>query len=174
VFPASTDYVNAYNLWGYIQNFAALLQQSIGDPPDVAGWKAYYQEPQFHELWINTDTYPKRNLFTDTLITSGYSRNGQKIIIDPVAFTKKLNNPSDPNALINDALKILYRIDMAATTKAALKKQILLNNLDQDYYWTNAWTAYISNPTNANYQVVYVRLKDLYKYFMNLAEYQLC
>lgn len=174
VFPASTDYVNAYNMWGYIQNFATLLQQNIGDPPDVAGWKAFYQEPQFHEIWINTDTYPRRNLFTDTLITSGYTRNGQKIIIDPVAFTKKLSNPSDPNAVINDALKILYRINLSVTTKAALKKQILLNNLDQDYYWTNAWTAYISNPTNTNYQVVYVRLKDLYKYFMNLAEYQLC
>jgi uncharacterized protein (DUF1800 family) len=174
VFPASTDYVNAYNMFGYIQNFAALLQQNIGDPPDVAGWKAFYQEPQFHEIWINTDTYPRRNLFTDTLITSGYARNGQKIIIDPIAFTKKLSNPSDPNAVINDALKILYRINLSVTTKAALKKQILLNNLDQDYYWTNAWTAYISNPTNTNYQVVYVRLKDLYKYFMNLAEYQLC
>lgn len=174
IFPADSDYVNAYNMWGYIQNFASLLQQNIGDPPDVAGWKAFYQQPQFHEIWINTDTYPRRNLFTDTLITFGYSRNGQKIIIDPVAFTKKLSNPSDPNALINDALRIMYRIDLSATTKAALKKQILLSNQDQDYYWTNAWNAYIGNPTNANYQVVYVRLKDLYKYFMNLAEYQLC
>lgn len=174
VFPNSSDYVNAYNMWSYIQNFAALLQQNIGDPPDVAGWKAFYQSPQFHEIWVNSDTYPRRNLFTDTMITSGYSRNGQKIIIDPVAFTKKLPNPSDPNALINDALKVLYRIDISATTKAALKKQILLSNQDPDFYWTNAWIAYINNPINANYQVVYLRLRDLYKYFMNLAEYQLC
>jgi uncharacterized protein (DUF1800 family) len=174
VFPNSTDHVNAYNMWTYIQSFAALLQQNIGDPPDVAGWKAFYQSPQFHEIWINSDTYPRRNLFTDTMITSGYTRSGQKIIIDPVAFTKKLSNPTDPNILINDALKILYRIDLSAATKTALKKQILLSNQDQDYYWTNAWNAYISSPTNANYQVVYTRLRDLYKYFMNLAEYQLC
>jgi hypothetical protein len=174
VFPNSTDYVNAYNMWSYIQSFAALLQQNIGDPPDVAGWKAFYQSPQFHEIWVNTDTYPRRNLFTDTMIGSGYTRSGQKIVIDPVAFTKKLANPSDPNALITEALKILYRIDISATSKAALKKQILLSNQDQDFYWSNAWNAYISNPTNANYQVIYVRLRDLYKYFMNLAEYQLC
>jgi len=174
VFPNSTDYVNAYNMWSFIQNFASLLQQNIGDPPDVAGWKAFYQSPQFHEIWINTDTFPRRNLFTDTMITSGYTRSGQKIIIDVVAFTKKLPNPSDPNALINDALRILYRLDLSGATKAALKKQILLSSQDQDYYWTNAWTAYISNPINANYQVVYTRLRDLYKYFMNLAEYQLC
>jgi uncharacterized protein (DUF1800 family) len=174
VFPNSTDYVNAYNMWSYIQNFASLLQQNIGDPPDVAGWKAFYQSPQFHEIWVNTDTYPRRNLFTDTMINTGYTRSGQRIVIDPVAFVKKLPNPSDPNALINDALKILYRIDISATSKATLKKQILLSNQDQDFYWSNAWNAYISNPTNANYQVVYVRLRDLFKYFMNLAEYQLC
>ena len=174
VFPNSSDYVNAYNMWSFIQSYAALLQQNIGDPPNVAGWAAYYQAPQFHEIWINTDTYPRRNLFTDTMITTGYTRNSQKIIIDPVAFTKKLSNPSDPNILLNDALRILFRIDLSSTSKTALKNQILLSNQAQDYYWTNAWNAYISNPTTANYQVVYTRLRDLYKYLMDLAEYQLC
>jgi uncharacterized protein (DUF1800 family) len=174
VFPNASDYVNAYNMWSYMQNYAALLQQNIGDPPNVAGWAAFYQAPQFHETWINADTYPRRNLFTDTMIGPGYTRSGQKIIIDPVAFTKKLSNPSDPNILMNDALKILFRIDLSAASKTALKNQILLSNQAQDYYWTNAWAAYISNPTAANYQVVYTRLRDLYKYLMDLAEYQLC
>jgi uncharacterized protein (DUF1800 family) len=174
VFPNASDYVNAYNMWSYMQNYAALLQQNIGDPPNVAGWAAFYQAPQFHETWINADTYPRRNLFTDTMIGPGYTRSGQKIIIDPVAFTKKLSNPSDPNILMNDALKILFRIDLSAASRTALKNQILLSNQAQDYYWTNAWAAYISNPTAANYQVVYTRLRDLYKYLMDLAEYQLC
>ena len=174
VFPDNSDTTNVYNMWSFIQVAAALLQQDICDPPDVAGWKAYYQSPQFHEIWINSDTYPKRNQFTDTLITTGYTRSGKKIIIDPIAFSKKLSNPSDPNDLINDSLAILFRIDLSQMTKTALKKQILLSNQDQDYYWTNAWLAYINNPSNANYQVVYTRLRDLYKYFMDLAEYQMC
>jgi uncharacterized protein (DUF1800 family) len=174
VFPSSTDYVNQYNMWSFIQSFAGLLQQNIGDPPDVSGWKAYYQEPQFYEIWINTDTYPRRNIFTDTMITTGYTRNGQRIIIDPVEFAKRLSNPSDPNVLIDDALRIMYRMDLLPATKAALKKQLLLSNQDQDYYWTNAWNAYIAAPIPMNYQVVYTRLRDLFKYFMNLAEYHLC
>ena len=173
VFPNATDYVNAYNMWSFMQSYAALLQQNIGDPPNVAGWAAFYQAPQFHETWINADTYPRRNLFTDTMIGPGYTRSGQKIIIDPVSFTKKLSNPSDPNILMNDALRIFFRIDLSAASKTALKNQILLSNQAQDYYWTNAWAAYISNPTAANYQVVYTRLRDLYKYLMDLAEYQL-
>jgi uncharacterized protein (DUF1800 family) len=174
VFPNASDYVNAYNMWSFMQSYAALLQQNIGDPPNVAGWAAFYQAPQFHETWINADTYPRRNLFTDTMIGPGYTRSGQKIIIDPIAFTKKLSNPSDPNVLMNDALRILFRIDLSTASKTALKNQILLSNQVQDYYWTNAWAAYISNPTAANYQVVYTRLRDLYKYLMDLAEYQLC
>ena len=174
VFPNATDYVNNYNMWSFIQSYAALLQQNIGDPPSVAGWAAFYQAPQFHETWINADTYPRRNLFTDTMIGPGYTRSGQKIVIDPVAFTKKLSDPSNPNTLMNDALKILFRIDLSSSSKTALKNQILLSNQTQDYYWTNAWAAYINNPSSANYQVVFTRLRDLYKYFMNLAEYQLC
>ena len=108
------------------------------------------------------------------MISTGYTISGQKIIIDPVAFTKKLSNPSDPNILMNDALRILFRIDLSAASKTTLKNQILLSNQAQDYYWTNAWAAYISNPTAANYQVVFTRLRDLYKYLMDLAEYQLC
>lgn len=174
VFPNASDYVNNYNMWSFMQSYAALLQQNICDPPSVAGWAAFYQAPQFHETWINADTYPRRNLFTDTMIGPGYTRSGQKIVIDPVAFTRKLSDPSNPNTLMNDALKILFRIDLSAASKTALKNQILLSNQTQDYYWTNAWAAYISNPSAANYQVVYTRLRDLYKYFMNLAEYQLC
>jgi uncharacterized protein (DUF1800 family) len=174
VFPNTNDYVNAYNMWSFMQSYSALLQQNIGDPPSVAGWAAFYQAPQFHETWINADTFPRRNLFTDTMIMTGYTRSGQRIIIDPVAFAKKLPSPADPNLLIDDGLKILFRLDLSPASKTALKKQILLSNQDQDYYWTNAWNAYIGNPIPANYQVVYTRLRDLFKYFMNLAEYQLC
>ena len=140
----------------------------------LSGWPSYYQAPGYYELWINSDTLPKRNRFTDTLITNGYTRNGKKIIIDAVAFTQALPNPGDPNVLIDDALAILYRMSLSASTKQSIKEQILLTNQTQDYYWTNAWTAYLANPANqTNFNVVNTRLKSLYQYLMNLPEYQL-
>lgn len=173
-FPAAADYVNAYNMWGFVQQQAGAMQQDIGDPPGVSGWPAYYQLPQFHEMWVNSYTLPKRNLFSDLLITMGYMRDNETLKIDPVAFTKTLPNPGDPNALINDALVILYRVPLSDAAKQTIKKQILLTNQEQDYYWTNAWTAHVNNPANDTaYQVVNMRLQSLYKYFMNLAEYQL-
>jgi uncharacterized protein (DUF1800 family) len=174
VLPPDTDYVNAYFMWDYLRSQAITMQQNLGDPPSVSGWPSYYQVPQFYEIWINSDTLPKRNRFTDQLITTGYSRNGKKIQIDPIAFAKTLSNPGEPNVLINDSLEILYRVPMSDASKAIIKKQILLSGQDQDYYWSNAWNAYIANPAdNTAFQTVYMRLRDLYKYFMNLAEYQL-
>jgi uncharacterized protein (DUF1800 family) len=175
VFPdAVTQYLDAYNMWQYIFNWGVSMNQNLGDPPSVSGWPAYYQTPNFYQLWINSDTLPKRNRFTDTMMNTGYSRNGRRIIIDAVTFTRTLPNADDPNALIDDALAILYRMNLSAQVKQTIKEQILLSNQTQDYYWTNAWTAYLANPSNqTNFNVVNTRLKSLYQYLMNLPEYQL-
>lgn len=174
VFPNSvTEYADAYGMWNYVMSAAANAQQNIGDPPNVAGWPAYYQAPQFYELWVNTDTLPKRNQFSDVMIGNGYSRNGKKIVIDAVGFTKTLPSPSDPNQLISDVLDIIFQIPLSQQSRDQLKKDFLLSGQDQDYYWTNAWQAYLSNPVTANFNIVNTRLRGLYKYFMNLSEYQL-
>ncbi len=108
------------------------------------------------------------------MITSGYSRSGKTIKIDPIAFAKKMSNPGDPNLLIKDSLAILYRVPLSDASKNTIKTNILLSGQMDDYYWTNAWNAYLANPTDMpSFQTVYNRLRDLYKYLMNLAEYQL-
>jgi len=174
VFPNSiTEFGDAYGMWNYILAAAANAGQNLGDPPSVAGWPAFYQTPQYYELWVNTDTLPKRNQFTDIMIGNGYTRNGKKIWIDAVEFTKTLPNPGDPNQLIIDVLAVIFQIELSQASRDQLKKDFLLSGQDQDYYWTNAWNAYIFNPITANYNIVNTRLRGLYKYFMNLAEYQL-
>jgi uncharacterized protein (DUF1800 family) len=174
VFPPDTDYLTRYGMYNYLMNWATNMQQNIGDPPDVSGWKAYYQEPQFYEIWINSDTLPKRNQFTDTMVTNGYTFNGKKILVDGIEFAKTLSDPGDPNKLIDDILTIIYRIDISAASKAQLKTDILLGGQSSDYYWTDAWNLYISTPGNtSNTNTVRTRLRDLLKYFMDLSEYQL-
>jgi uncharacterized protein (DUF1800 family) len=176
VFPnAATSYGDAYAMWEYVRNATATMNQNIGDPPSVAGWPPYYQVPQFHELWINSDTLPKRNRFTDQLIGNGYTRNGFTLKIDPVAFAKTLSNPGNPNQLIDDSLSILFQVPVSDESKQAIKKQILLSGQLNDGYWSQAWTDYLANPAvkETPYQTVHNRLKDLFKYFLNMAEYQL-
>ena len=173
-FPSATDTVNHYNMLEFVRFQAAEMQENPGDPPGVSGWPAYYQIPQFHETWINSDTLPKRNIFSDLLVGMGYSRNGKILRIDPVKFTETIPDAADPNKLINNILQFLYRVPISDAAKGRIKTAILLTNQAQDYYWSNAWNAYKADPTNmTKYDVVFLRLQTLYKYFMNLAEYQL-
>lgn len=172
--PVATEYADSYAMWAYIFNWSNVMGQNIGDPPNVSGWPAYYQEPSFHEIWINHDTLPKRNQFTDIMTLNGYTRNGKKIIIDTIAFTQTLSNPGDPNILLNDALAVMYRVPLSDAVKQSIKQSILLSGQVQDYYWTNAWNAYLADPTNmATTAIIANRLKSLYQYLMNLSEYQL-
>ena len=165
---------DAYAMWSYLRNWTTAMGQNAGDPPDVSGWPAYYQEPSFHELWINHDTLPKRNQFTDIMVWNGYTRNDQTIQIDAIAFTRSLSNPGNPNQLLDDALSVLYRVPMSDASKQAIKQSILLSGQTQDYYWTNAWNGYLADPSNMSAQaIVGNRLKSLYQYLMNLPEYQL-
>ncbi|RPE12877.1 DUF1800 domain-containing protein [Chitinophaga lutea] len=169
VAPAA-DYANAYPQWQALQSAAGRQQQNIGDPPGVSGWEAYYLAPQFHELWINTDTLPQRNMFADQMIGNGY----RGLRIDPIAFAEQLSDPSNPVLLVRDSLDILYRMGVSDTTKSFLKDNILLGGTEQDYYWTQAWNVYKADTSNAaNKAVVVQHLRALYKYIMNLSEYHL-
>lgn len=174
VFAPATDYITNYGLYNFLVSWVANMQQNIGDPPDVSGWKAYYQAPQFYEIWINSDTLPKRNQLTDTLVVSGYTFNGTKMLVNGPEFAKILSNPSDPNQLITDLVNSMFMIEISDTSKAKLKQDILLGGQTTDYYWTDAWDTFITNPGNtANTTTIQNRLRDLIKYLMDLAEYQL-
>jgi hypothetical protein len=116
---------------------------------------------------------PKRNQFTDVMTNNGYTRNSIKMQFDFVAYAKSLYNPGNPDDLISDALKYMYRLNLSPQVKQQMKTQMLLSNQQYDYYWTNAWMAYIASPTTANFNLVNTRLKDLFRYLMNLSEYQL-
>jgi uncharacterized protein (DUF1800 family) len=173
VFPIELDVESHYHMANYIRTTAANFQQNLGDPPSVSGWESYYQIPQFYELWINSDTLPKRNAFTDRMISSGYTRNGKKLIIDFISYTKQFPKADDPNLLIDDVLKHLYTLEVSSDTKKFLKS-ILLSNQALDSYWTTAWNNYIREPQNTSaLTIVTTRLKEFYKYIMNLEEYQL-
>jgi uncharacterized protein (DUF1800 family) len=173
-FPASTDVTGNYYLWLYLQTIGSNLQQNIGDPPSVAGWQAYYQRPQFHELWINSDTLPKRNQFSDLMNANGYTRSGRTLKIDHTVIAKMMANPGDPNSLVADSVKYLFTIPLTQATMDQIKKDILLSGQTTDGYWTTAWNTYLSNPTNtANATIVKTRLASLYQYLTRLSEYQL-
>jgi hypothetical protein len=125
-------------------------------------------------LWINADTLPKRNKFTDLMLETGYTRNSKKIIVNTVQFATSIcANPSDPNVLMDSLISFLLSTEVDPVLKSNLKVQLLLTGQTSDYYWTTAWNTYMSTPTSINFNIVNTRLKSLLKYIMNLPDYQL-
>ncbi len=173
IMAPATDWDTNYGHWNTLYTFMVNFGLNLHDPPNVAGMPAYYQEPLFHEIWITADSLPKRNQFTDIMTNTGYSRNNFRMQFDLVAYAKTLSNPGNPNDLLDDALKNIYRLSLSPQVKQQTKTQLLLSNQQYDYYWTNAWDAYIANPNTANFTIINNRLKDLFRYLMNLSEYQL-
>ena len=172
-FPAESDYVKNYDHWNYLQAVTAVMQQDCGDPPNVAGWPAYYQEPQYYEIWINSDTLPKRMGLATLMTTTGYNRGGFKLIVDILAFTASIPDASDPNKLVDNLITLLVSMPVSASVKPILKAA-LLNGQAQDYYWTDAWNAYKANNNDSvNKNYCNNQLKLAISYILNLAEFQL-
>ena len=169
-----TDPAGEYAVWTMLSQRSASLQQEIMVIPLVAGWDAYREAPQYHELWINSVTYSERNFYTDLLISTGDMMNGTALRIDATGFASSLPAPQDPNQLIADSLNILLRPPLSASSITLIKQTILLGGLTTDQYWTNAWLNYIAVPTDMGYfTTVDTKLRALYKYIMDLPEYHL-
>ena len=165
----AADTTTLYKQFRYLGDEANNQQMRPGSPPNVAGWPAYYQSPSYHELWISADTLRKKKDFCDKLLTSNYLN----MKVDVLAFTTTLDNPSDPNLLIDEAIALLHPLPSDVALKASLKT-ILLSNQTSDYYWTDAWNNYRNNPTNTSYlNIVKGRLTTFYQAVANMAEFQL-
>jgi hypothetical protein len=148
------------------------MDQDIGEEPNVAGWQAYYQNPEYNELWINSDTLPKRRNLSDALIGNGYTTSGGTLKIDPIAFAMTLSNPADPNVIVNEASQLLFAVTPTAAQTAFLK-ETLLPGLP-DYEWATEWSVYLADPTNTGkLSAVKGKLQALLALMMEMPEYQL-
>lgn len=157
--PAISDWQNGYPFFDTVYNTAAGMQQELFQPPDVSGWPSYYQEPMYYELWVNSNSLPRRARYTDQLADDN--------LIDVQAFARYSSNPADPNQLITDMTSLLLRYPLSLQSRNYTKNRFLLNNTADDTVWTQAWNS--GNNTQIN-----AALKELFKFIMNLPEYHLC
>jgi uncharacterized protein (DUF1800 family) len=156
----------------YLVNQGSAMQQYLGQPPDVAGWSAYYQEPQYYELWINSDTLPRRTRLTTAMARNGYTTGGATMAIDPLAFALTLTRPDDVDLLIDDLCTALYPIPLTAGQKAFLKNTLLPGL--PDYEWTVEWFDFVNDPTNqVKSTPVKTKLQTLLSTMLQMPEYQL-
>jgi uncharacterized protein (DUF1800 family) len=172
--PGSFDVQKTYAVWNQFRQYAADNGLDLGEPPNVSGFPAYYQEPQYYELWINSNTFPKRLQFADMMLTTGFKAGtGSTIIIDVIAFADAYQYVDDPDLLMQYCSDMLLGIDISQTHKDSLKVSILLSGQTSNYYWTQAWQAYKTTPNTTNTNIVKSRLVSLFTELMHLPEHHL-
>ena len=172
-FP-NTNVEDSHNAYYAMWAGAAVSGMFLGNPPNVSGWPAYYQTPQFHQLWLNSDTLPKRIQYTVALMVGFNYSGSKKLQADVIEYAKQTSDPSDPNVLIQETIDLLYAMDISNTLKTGLKQSTLLFGQSNDIYWTTAWNDYIANPSDNNKKnVVTNGIYLMLKYLLDLAENQL-
>jgi hypothetical protein len=143
------------------------------DPPNVAGYPAYYQFPQFDKNWITTNTITQRALITDSFIYWGFWSEDLLTNIDLPGHIASFSHPEDPILLVDDLLNLHLAYPPSESVRQRLVAT-LLSGQQNLAYWTSAWYDYIDNPNDQMKKAtVEVRLKVMFQFLMQVSEYQL-
>jgi len=171
--PSPASQAVAYNaLLSSLAVTSGNLQMTLMDAPSVAGWPAYYQNPDFHRLWINTLTLPARWAFTDSLV-NGIRASGTTTAVDLLSMAKRTSNPADPRQLVGELADAMFAIELTADQKDYLAASVLIPGLP-DSVWTQNWNQHIADPNNTQKRnAVVTRLNALMRFMMRMAEFQL-
>ncbi len=164
---SDTSYYRPFN---DLRSRAANIAMNLLDPPNVAGWAAYYQVPDFYESWISTTTLPLRGQFTDQLFSSVSG-----LTFDRIAFVKTMGTPADPFKLINDLAEALLPFPITQTQKDYLMYNAMGLKQSDEYEWTTVWNTYWApgGQTTTNKSNVLKMLDPLLKFMLRMAEFQL-
>ncbi|MGB4847046.1 MAG: DUF1800 domain-containing protein [Saprospiraceae bacterium] len=161
-----------YQLWFALHQLNTTLQQDVFTPPDVAGWKAYYQEPVFYRYWINSVTLTTRRAMTDGMATGINTIFNRPYGIDVLKVVGDIPNSIDPNDMIQALIDLVLPYPLTQVQLDYLK-DVLIPGLP-DFEWTVEYSAYLNDPTNDTIRMgVENRLKALFIALLGLPEFQL-
>jgi hypothetical protein len=166
------EYGYAYDLYG----MTAELDQAMFDHPDVAGWKAYYQEPGLDRNWLNNLLLPKRHELCRAIVEGGtITIDGENYRIAPMVPVLELA-ASIPNAvnisdLVTGLAERIFNYSISSTQLMALK-DIVLQGLP-DFEWADEYGAHLADPGNDALRVpVENKLRGLLSAMMSMSEFQ--
>ncbi|MCB0771144.1 MAG: DUF1800 domain-containing protein, partial [Flavobacteriales bacterium] len=154
--PTAPEQLEArYWIYRQVYFLISYCGQDLYDPPNVAGWSAYHQFPQYDDIWLDTATYPARNNTLQGIIYNGFvtddnfhqstSRN-LSFKVDLLAVVAEYSDPSDPNVIVAGTDDLLFAIPVSQGIRDTLKTNLLLLGQMNDIYWTDAYELYVADP----------------------------
>ena len=168
---AKMDRDKLWNALRILSKMSALLGQNIGDPPNVAGWPAYYEYPSFDKFWINSEFLSVRNKIVRILAYP--SQSDQPIQLDFINFASRLPKPGDAMALLTDSLKLLCCIQ-PGVSQVNYMKGLLDAEKAGGQKWADLWRQYQSNPSVVEVKdEITARLQRIYVMIFMFPEFQI-
>lgn len=163
--PVTNSYEYYINFWNNFihDTFLTGANMTLFDPDNVAGHPAYYQAPDFDKTWISSSTLIAKYRLGESLLDgfnriSGNANIRAKInISDVIKNGGLISDALDPYILTSEICKALFAQEPDADRINYFMNSFLLQGLET-YYWTTAWSTYLSDGKNS---VVEPRLKLL-------------
>ena len=142
---------------------------SFYDPPEVAGYPAYHQNPEFNRNWISNNGLARRYQFSDVLVQNGDNQGFQLDIVAYVDNPLHISDPADPQVLVQELVDDLFPEIITQERFDYFKDNILLDNLSA-LNWAGEWNNYKISGDDTN---VRIQLESLIRALMQSPEYQL-
>ncbi len=163
--------VEQYKWYENLSNHSMNMGMFLTELPSVSGWKAFYQAPLFYDSWISAVTLNYREALVN-VFCNGYNSGDFRIEIDFLKYLSGLENPEDPNLLIDEMSSFLFAMPISQNQKDNLKEA--LNPGLPDSAWTDSYNEYLSDPTNEDIKnALENKLKVFFKVFLTMPEFQL-
>ncbi len=168
----NVDLVTDYSMYLNLYWAMGVLGQDYMSPPNVGGWPAYYQEPSFSKLWLNSTSLKQRfDLASYLTQYNGINVGGNFYKVNALNIVDGLSLPPSAVDVIDDLCALYCPKNVDAGTKLGLK--FILTNGQPDFEWTlqyNDYQANIGNPAFAD--PVRIRVELVLSRLFKMAEFQ--
>ena len=170
--PEPDDLLQKLFLYRNITELFVVQQMTYFSPPDVAGWKAYYQAPLFYRTWINSSTLNLKMNIT-RLLTLGANQNpNDDSRINVLQMAANIEEAIDPNKLIDGLAERFFPQPITTAQKDYLKG-ILIPGLP-DFEWSVEYGEYLEHPEDDDLRIsVEQKLRQLTNAVLSMPEFYL-
>jgi Protein of unknown function (DUF1800). len=160
----NTHYITFYYA-GVYERMCGLANLNLFFPPDVAGYPAYYQYPDFSRHWFSSTSVIARYKLPQMLLTGkrvvGSSPNssiGIKLDIVPWVRNNGVTiDPSNAYMLVKDLLDYLLPLKVDNERFLYFYDQVFLDGLPA-YDWTYEWEKYLQTNNQTEVKLMLERL----------------
>ena len=178
------NYSSNYGHYVTAQSYIQAAGIDFGGVPDVAGYPAYYQHPDYHHHWLNAQTMRNRKAIVavinpgDTLPSKGFLTIGKKHNINYqrgdksilLALADQFEDQGNVDKFIQQNIDYLLVNDLNEEEKTKLRNILEVRGFNVS--WQKAWQKYLDTGS-LGCNEIYRKLLLFYEALLGYAEFQL-